>query len=437
MTMNSDMKDFEIEKGKLIKYKGSGGDVTIPEDVTSIGEGAFQECCDLTSVTIPESVTSIGERAFKDCYDLTSVTIPESVTSIGERAFEICYNLTSVTIPESVTSIGKEAFAFCDNLTSVIFPKSVTYIGEGAFHDCCSLTSVTIPEGVTSIEDETFDDCKSLTRVIIPKGVTSIGDSAFSGCESLTSVTIPEGVTSIGNHAFSGCKSLTSVAIPESVMVIGEGAFFRCRGLADQDGFVIVRDVLYFYCGSGGDVSIPEGVTCIGNHAFSGCKSLTSVTIPKMTSVDIRAFYRCDRLRELIFYSSYLMRLFYQIAENMYLIYLGGPIAYLGAKEYGIKAANGLIYALERGIKDADQRREENLGFIKNNYLEIIEAAKDKKLVVLFLIREKLLDKLGTIVLLKRYEDSDDVEVKAALEQYQKEQFGTGGTGDDFFWITH
>ena len=287
---------------------------------------------------------------------------------------------------------------------------------------------VTIPEGVTSIGDNAFYDCSSLTSVTIPEGVTSIGDNAFYGCSSLASMIIPEGVTSIGNHAFSWCKSLTSVAIPESVTVIGEGAFSRCRGLADQDGFVIVRDVLYFYCGSGGDVSIPENVVFIENYAFSGCKSLTSVTIPMRTSVDIGAFYRCDRPRELIFYSPYLMPLFYQMAENMYLIYLGGPIDYLGAKEYGIKAANGLIYALKRGIKDANQRREENLGFIKNNYLEIIEAAKDKKLVVLFLISEKLLDKLGVKVLLKRYEDSDDIEIKAALLQYQHEQFGTGSS---------
>ena len=131
------------------------------------------------------------------------------------------------------------------------------------------------------------------------------------------------------------------------------------------------------------------------------------------------------------------MYVFYQIAENMYLIYLGGPIAYLNGKESRIKAADGFIYALERGIKDADQWREENLEFIRNNSLDIIEYAKDKKLVVLFLIREKLLDKLATEVLLRRYEYSDDIEIKAALVQYHHERFGTGGTGDDFFWITH
>ncbi|MBQ1177366.1 MAG: leucine-rich repeat protein, partial [Paludibacteraceae bacterium] len=32
-------------------------------------------------------ITSIGDEAFYDCGELTSVTIPNSVTSIGSRAF--------------------------------------------------------------------------------------------------------------------------------------------------------------------------------------------------------------------------------------------------------------------------------------------------------------------------------------------------------------
>ena len=151
------------------------GEYTIPNSVTSIGNGAFYECKSLTSVTIPNSVTSIGNSAFRGCKSLTSVTIPDSVTSIGKVAFAGCSSLTSVTIPDSVTSIGNYAFSRCERLTSVTIPDSVTSIGDYAFYECSSLTSVTIPNSVTSIGDSAFYECSSLTSVTIPHSVTSIG----------------------------------------------------------------------------------------------------------------------------------------------------------------------------------------------------------------------------------------------------------------------
>lgn len=78
----------------LLKYRGNSGDVTIPEGVTKIGNGAFQGCTGLTSVTIPEGVTEIGVFAFYDCTGLISVTIPADVKEIGMDAFTHCPNLT-------------------------------------------------------------------------------------------------------------------------------------------------------------------------------------------------------------------------------------------------------------------------------------------------------------------------------------------------------
>ena len=141
--------------------------VTIPDSVTSIGRWAFYYCRSLTSINVDKNnknySSSDGVLYNKNLTELvccpggkTSVTIPDSVTSIGDGAFSGCRNLTSVTIPDSVTEIGWDAFEDCSSLTSVTIPDSVTEIGGYAFEGCSSLKSVTIPKSVTEIAEEAF-----------------------------------------------------------------------------------------------------------------------------------------------------------------------------------------------------------------------------------------------------------------------------------------
>lgn len=82
------MKDFEIESGVLKKYTGKGGDVVIPEGVTSIGENAFKWCRSLTSVVIPDSVTSIGTYAFYDCSRIIDRKDEEKNGGVFDRVVE-------------------------------------------------------------------------------------------------------------------------------------------------------------------------------------------------------------------------------------------------------------------------------------------------------------------------------------------------------------
>ena len=98
----SSVSDFVIENGILKKYVGNGGDVVIPEGVTSIGDHAFAWRKTVTSVTIPDSVTSIGSSAFYYCKSLTNITIPEGVSYIDSSTFEGCSSLTSVTTSETM-----------------------------------------------------------------------------------------------------------------------------------------------------------------------------------------------------------------------------------------------------------------------------------------------------------------------------------------------
>lgn len=155
---------FTIENGVLTKYNGSGGNVTIPNGVTVIGNMSFMDCEGLTSVTIPNGVTAVGDLAFAKCTGLTSVTIPSSVTTIGMTAFFECNGLTSVTIPSGVTTIGPWSFSHCENLASVTIPSSVTTIGEGAFFESKRLTDIYFDgtqaqwKAITANADEYYSD---------------------------------------------------------------------------------------------------------------------------------------------------------------------------------------------------------------------------------------------------------------------------------------
>ena len=58
---------YTSDRRKLISYLSKGNNFSIPDSVTSIGDGAFSGCSSLHSVIIPDSVTSIGYCAFLEC----------------------------------------------------------------------------------------------------------------------------------------------------------------------------------------------------------------------------------------------------------------------------------------------------------------------------------------------------------------------------------
>lgn len=191
--------------------------VTIPNSVTEIGPCAFTHCSDLTEINvdsgnsaycsvdgvlynkdktrlcaypgakedesfeIPTSVTVIGNYAFTDGVNLTSIKIPETVTSIEHNAFENCSKLETIKIPNSITTIEDQTFYCCRRLFSVNIPSSVSYIGYLAFCRCSGLRSVFIPGSVTTIQADAFKICDNLSEIYYEaKEPVSVNEIAFS-----------------------------------------------------------------------------------------------------------------------------------------------------------------------------------------------------------------------------------------------------------------
>lgn len=217
-------------------YTGPSGAVNIPRaidglPVTSIGNWAFGNRTNLSSINIPNNVITIGKFAFAGCSRLTDIIVPENVIDLGPYAFQLCTGLKSVSIGDNVRFIKDFTFEGCTTLANLRLGNRVVSIGPGAFYRCHDLTSVKIPDSVTAIGDAAFSLCTSLTGIRIPDKVVVIGNFTFSRCLGLTGVTVGDSVTHIGDYAFAACPNLECVMIGSSVTAIGDFAFQNCTRL--------------------------------------------------------------------------------------------------------------------------------------------------------------------------------------------------------------
>lgn len=176
----SNPRHWQAEQTATVRVGTYQNDLVIPETVNVNG----------TTYTI----TGIGDEAFTGCRvytangvtywnGLTSVTLPETVTSIGDGAFALS-DVASVNIPQAVTTLPMGCFGNCTKLLDIVVPAHVRNIGQMAYYGCTGATTLTLEEGVETIGEMAFFDCNKLTEVTIPSSVKSIGDKAFGGRES-------------------------------------------------------------------------------------------------------------------------------------------------------------------------------------------------------------------------------------------------------------
>ncbi len=289
-------------------FKGTGiTSVIIPDNVTEIGESAFEGCSQLETVTIGTGVKTIGKLAFKDCSSLTTVywnainctgtTVNSTYIDeeyVTQGIFYGCDQLSEIRFAADVQSIPNYAFYGVKGLTELTI--NVPSIGMYAFANC-DIATLTIDKDVQSIDVNAFADNQRLATVDFKpvdfKGTANIfancplGNVTFDAsittlpaifCGSpLTEYTVPDQFQTIAAYAFAGCDSLQTINFG-NVTIIGANAFAECNNLITVNF---------------------GGVQEIGRNAFYGCENLQTLIFGSVTTIGESAFYNCNSLQTL------------------------------------------------------------------------------------------------------------------------------------------
>ena len=215
-----------------------------PAAITEIPAGTFLTCTSLTSITgiasqpgAWDNITKIGEDAFNECKALTTIKLPNSLKTLDKQAFRSCWNLKNVEYSNQLETIGEGAFR--DNLNGFekfYFKGSVKNVGSYAFANG-KLTCVHL-KGDMTMGDYVFQDDKSLKYIEFPatssvtQPLTKVTEGMFQNCTSLPFITLPSTVTEIKANAFNGCSSLKYVNIlADSPATLGANAFPTTAGV--------------------------------------------------------------------------------------------------------------------------------------------------------------------------------------------------------------
>lgn len=316
-TERRSVNDFflTIVDGVLVDVEDSStsSDVlTIPDDVKTIGEQAFEDVC-VKEVILPASLESIEDEAFKNStlakIDLTNVKF------LGNKVFEFS-ELGEIIYSKYLTYIPERCFRG-SNLAEFEIPKQVTALKTGCFEGT-NLERIDL-SGIITLEEFVFFDCFNLKEIILSETITEIPDGFCRRCQCLEKINLSH-VQFIGTSAFSECSNLDAGNLSakidryafegtavrnldiKDISELDKGVYQNCKNLESVtiSGDRAIPDRLFSGCKNLKNVTIDEGITAVGDSAFS--KTAVEKIILPSTVIVVRsdAFRECRQLREVI-----------------------------------------------------------------------------------------------------------------------------------------
>jgi hypothetical protein len=173
--------------------------------LTSIGEGAFGGCVNLTNVVnfLPDSVTTLGAGAFHSVKARQSLVLRGAVT-LSQACFYDS-SITDVTFGSALKTLQgnyeRGCFGSCKELTTVNFDPAMSegaISGESVFAYCSKLTGTIDFSGFTSLGSRPFYDYKGdIKKLILSSSLTYISDSFLHSMDSLDVIEFTAGPPAI------------------------------------------------------------------------------------------------------------------------------------------------------------------------------------------------------------------------------------------------
>lgn len=255
--------------------------VTFNDSYTTLGHHVFKNC-PLAAVTFPNTLNSIGEYAFENT-KLNTVDLSNTqITSLPNGCFFICENLSDVKLPKDLTDIGNNAF-ISTPIASITFPSSLQKIGDYAFQKA-KLENVVIPTNCNAIEQGAFSENANLTTVVVNGLECYLAVSAFAKCDNLKDVYITSDKEPNAERYGSPFQNNPTVHVVPNYLETFKG-LNTCNTTNFDSNFSITPDKEW------------TTFTSAYNLDFSGVKGLTAYTAKYDKANDAVALTQVKRVK--------------------------------------------------------------------------------------------------------------------------------------------
>lgn len=130
-----------------------------------------------------QKLSTLGAWAYAGS-PVAEVTLPESVKEVGDGAFFYATHVTNLVLPSKVTKVAPYLTAGTNVANTNIWGNDITRIGDFALYNLSDIDRLTIPSQVTYIGTKAMAGMTGLTRITAkPTTVPLLGHDVWAGVE--------------------------------------------------------------------------------------------------------------------------------------------------------------------------------------------------------------------------------------------------------------